>query len=120
MPKTKAQKGEVLDALTSVFSNMKAAVFTSFRGLNITDEHEFRKQARKSGASYVVAKKSLMKLALEKAGFKDVDPTQFKFETGVLVSATDEVAPAKLVATFGKDKALKILGGVLEGIRLRR
>lgn len=115
MPKTKDQKREDLKNLEDKFTRTKAAVFVNFSGLNVKDTTSLRSSLRKEGIDYGVAKKTLIKIAMDKTGYEGVDPKQFDGNVAAVFGYDDEVAPAKILKQFkSQHEALKILGGILE------
>lgn len=114
MAKTKLQKEETLKTLVDDFGSAKSAIFINFDGLNVSDIQEFRKQCREQGLRYLVAKKTLLRLALDKNKLTEVDLTAFERGIGTVFGLEDEVAPAQVTAKFAKDhEAMTILGGVM-------
>ncbi|PIS42600.1 MAG: 50S ribosomal protein L10 [Candidatus Kerfeldbacteria bacterium CG08_land_8_20_14_0_20_40_16] len=115
MPKSKQQKEEILNQLTDRLNKMKSAVFVDYSGLNVKSVEQLRSSLREEDVSYQVAKKTLIKLALEKAGLKEIDIMSLPGQIAVAASEQDEVMPARLLKKFQKDnEALAILGGILE------
>ncbi|MEA2064804.1 MAG: 50S ribosomal protein L10 [Patescibacteria group bacterium] len=115
MPKSKKQKDEILNSLTDKLNDAKGAVFTSFIGLKVKDIESLRKLCRDSGSECLVSKKTLLRLALNKAGLKDADEEIFNDEIAVVFSYDDEITAAKIVGQFSKKcKKLNIKGGILE------
>jgi large subunit ribosomal protein L10 len=115
MAKTKEQKKKTLESLEDKFSRIKAAVFVNFAGLKVKDVTVLRNTLRKEKIDYGVAKKTLLKLALEKTNYKEVDPKKFEGNIGVAFGYDDEVMPAKLLNQFkAQHEALKFIGGLLE------
>ncbi|MFA5128743.1 MAG: 50S ribosomal protein L10 [Patescibacteria group bacterium] len=115
MPKTKEQKKQTLAELEDNFKKSKAAVFVNFQGLNVKDVTALRNILRKEKIEYEVAKKTLLKLAVEKTGQEGVDPKSFDGNIAVVFGFEDEVMPAKVLNQFGAThEALKIIGGTLE------
>lgn len=114
MPKTRQQKEEAFKALQDAFAEAKSAVFVNFDGLTVSDTQEFRKACRENGLSYQVAKKTLLKKALEKNKLAEVDASAFERGVGTVFGSDDEVAPAQIVDKFAKDhEAMTILGGIM-------
>lgn len=114
MPKTREQKEEIVKKLTDNFGQAKSAVFVNFDGLNVTDTQEFRRLCRENGLDYFVAKKTLVKLALDKNKLSEVDLTAYEKGMGTIFGFEDEVAPAQIAEKFAKDhEALSLLGGVM-------
>lgn len=113
MPKTKEQKKKEVEQLADKFSRMKVAVFANFDKLSVKDTEELRHLCREAGLDYVVAKKTLLKLALDKSGLPDVDSGQIKGGVATAIGYEDEVAPAKILNDFAKKhEALALRGGI--------
>jgi large subunit ribosomal protein L10 len=113
MAKSRQQKEQTVADLTEAFGG-KSAVFVNYQGLKVKEADELRRTADKEHVSYTVAKKTLMGIALKRKGIA-FDAGALAGMIGVAAGA-DEVAPAKLIATFGKaHEALKILGGIVDG-----
>jgi len=114
MPKTRAQKESSLKDLQDKFSRMKAAVMINFFGLKVSEVTQMRNLLRAEKIDYVVIKKTLLKKAASALGL-NLEPEQFQGGVGIALTYEDEVAPAKILAKFGKDhEALKIHAGILE------
>lgn len=113
---TRQKKEEILESLVSQIGDSKSAVFADFRGMKVAGANELRQKGRKEGVNIVVAKKTLMKLAFEKAGYEGVDPMAFKGSVALMLGMEDEIAPARLAADFAKahEDELTIVAGVLE------
>lgn len=112
---TRQEKEKLVDQLADKFSKAKSVVFVDFKGLKLNQTQQLRRQLREENIDYKVAKKTLIKLALEKAGLKDIPVSSFKGSVAVAFDNKDEVAPARLINKFGKEnESLIILGGILE------
>ncbi len=96
-------------------SKSKGVIIADYRGLNVAQATELRKQLRDAGVEYRVVKNTLTILAAKESGLDDMvsllsGPTAIAFGYG------DPVAPAKVLSEFARtNKALEIKGGVLEG-----
>lgn len=115
MPKTRAQKAEIVDGLAQKLASMKSVVFTSVAGYTMDDANALREKGRSVGVELLIAKKSLLVRALESNGFKI---TKDDLEGSILTTFgyDDEVAAAKLMAEFAKKReTISIVGGILEG-----
>ncbi len=115
MPKTRAQKEEIVRKLAEKFSKIKSAVFTSVSGYTMEDADALRQKGKEQGVELTVAKKTLLLRALEQNSF-----TLSKDDLDGSVLTTfgynDEVSAAKLISTFLKKKeGMQVLGGILEG-----
>jgi large subunit ribosomal protein L10 len=117
MPKNKIQKGEILRNLSEKIKKSKSVVFAGFNALTVKDNENLRAQLRKENSEYYVAKKTLMNIAF-KDQIKDLNVRDMDGKLAAVFSYEDEVAPAKILGNFRKDKekATKVffLGGILE------
>jgi len=117
MAKTKAEKGEIIDKLEDAFKNATSSVFVHFTKITVADESAMRRALRADKVKYFVAKKTLIRRALEKLGHKH-DTLPLEREIAVAYGGEgDSTAAARLVHEFSKkltDK-LSILGGIFEG-----
>ncbi len=117
MPKNKIQKQEILRNLSEKFKKSKSVVFAGFNALTVKDNEKLRDALRNENSEYYVAKKTLMNIA-----FKDqIDELNVRSLDGKLAaifSYEDEVAGAKVLGNFRKDKDKEarvfFLGGILE------
>lgn len=115
MPKTKQQKKVVLESLSEDIKKAKAVVFANFQGLTVSQSEDLRKKCRKEGVEVMVAKKTLLRKICESLGLNDVSPKTFEGGVATFTSEKDEIAPAKIVATFAKtNDKVTIYGGILE------
>jgi len=116
MAKTKQQKEEVVKNLAEKLSKNKTVIFTNFDGLNVSDTTELRGILRENNIDYEVTKRTLVKLALESADFKEIDVSQLEGGLGVALGYDDEILPAKILGKFSKEhKKLKMIGGIFDG-----
>lgn len=114
MPKTREQKAGTIEQLADGLGKSKAAVFVNFDGLDANELVDFRRKLREQKLGYVVAKKTLLRIALDKANLSEISLDGFKRGVGTVIGLEDEVAPAQVVDTFAKDhEALTILGGIM-------
>ena len=112
---TKNQKKEILKEIGETIKKSPSIVFVNFKGLKVNDSNKFRKELRDKGVGYFVAKKTLLKKAID-----ELKPTGTAPElVGELAVAhgTDSVAPAREVFGFSKKfkENLSIIGGIFEG-----
>ncbi len=115
MALTKNKKAEIIAKVKEV-AKAPSIVFANFHGLTVLQASELRKTLREKNVGYVVAKKTLVRKALEEAGFQGTMP-EFPGELA-LAWSEDLVAPASGIFEFQKkfDKKVKIVGGVFEGM----
>lgn len=115
MPVNKEKKKGIIEKVAGALQSAKSAVFVNFHGLNVGNTTELRRGLREKGVGYLVAKKTLVKRAL------DMKKTEGEMPTlgGELAIAygDDLLAPAREVFAFQKKHKdhLAILGGIFEG-----
>ncbi len=117
MPKSKIQKQEILRNLTERIKKSKSIIFTGFNALGVKDNEALRSKLRAENGEYYVAKKTLLERALKEQGITNLETKTLDGKIAAVFSYGDEVASAKVVDIFRKDKEDKIffLGGILDG-----
>lgn len=112
MAKTKQKKEEILKDLKEKLADSKSVVFANFTGLSVKDTEDLRAKCREEEVEYLVAKKTLLKKALEEAGF---EVPKLEGEVSAAFSVKDEVIAAKVLDTFAKShEQVQFLAGILE------
>ena len=115
MAVTKADKAAELEALESAFRGSDSAVVVDYKGLNVPQVTELRRQLRNAKASYRVVKNTLARRALKETSFAPLEK-HFEGTTAVAYTKTDPVALAKTLTTFIKTApALSIKAAVVQG-----
>jgi large subunit ribosomal protein L10 len=115
MPKSRQQKEAVVGEVADRLGRAKGAVFASYEKLPTKDIEGLRKKLEDANIDYTVVKKTLLKLAFERAGVAG-DPKEIEGNFATITGYGDEVASAKIVKDFIKThNAMAVLGGVLEG-----
>ncbi len=117
MPNAKVleSKKAVVAALTSKMKEATSVVFVDYKGINVAQDTELRKQFREAGVEYSVVKNTLTNFAAKDAGY---DFAEVLNGTTAMASTTgDPIAPARIVCEFAKKNknTLSIKGGVVEG-----
>lgn len=118
MPITKAKKQEILKGLTESLESATSAVFVRFNTLTVAEVNELRAKLKAEGVKYIVAKKTLIGLALKNVGVKG-DAPELPGEVALAYfpkdKGNDATTPARALNEFVKkfkDK-LMFLGGVI-------
>lgn len=114
---TKQKKEDIVARVKEALSEATSVVFVKFGRLSVKDTSEMRKSLKGEGTKYFVAKKTLIRRALNDAGFKGTLP-ELPGEIAMAWSATDATAPARGIWEHGKKHkdALSIVGGIFEGM----
>lgn len=108
-------KKEIVKEIVEQFKNAKSVVFVDYRGINVEQDTQLRRNFRKEGVVYKVYKNRLLVRALNELGITGYDPAQFEGVTSVAFSA-DEVAPAKILANAMNDyQVMNFKFGLLDG-----
>ena len=115
MAVTKAIKEAQLEELAGAFKGAETAILVDYRGLNVPQVTELRRQLRAAKAEYKVVKNTLAKRALKGTPFEPLD-VHFVGTTAVAYTAKDPVALAKALTTFAKSApAVQIKAAVVQG-----
>lgn len=111
---TKQKKAEILKKLETIVKDSNALVFANFKGLTVADVSMMRRELKKKGVGYFVAKKTLISRALAGGKFQGELPS-FDGELAIAYGE-DILEPISGVYEFQKkfDKRVSIVGGVFE------
>jgi large subunit ribosomal protein L10 len=119
MAVTRADKEAELGALETAFRGAESAILVDYKGLNVPQVTDLRRQLRTAKASYRVVKNTLARRALKGTTFESLSE-HFQGTTAVAYSATDPVLLAKTLTAFIKTapaltiKACVVLGRPLK------
>jgi large subunit ribosomal protein L10 len=113
----KEQKVKIVEELADDLSKSPLVLLTDYKGLSVAEITKLRDELYEVGAKYRVAKNTLIKLALEKAG---VDSEELKSSlegtTALLYTEGDAVLALKVLFKFIKEvKKPEVRCGVMDG-----
>jgi large subunit ribosomal protein L10 len=115
MAVTKADKAEELQQLETAFRGAETAILVDYKGLNVPQVTDLRRQLRAAKATYKVVKNTLAKRALKGTSFEALEK-HFEGTTAVAYTAIDPVALAKTLTTFAKTApTMTIKAAVVQG-----
>lgn len=117
MPSQKVleEKKQVVAGLVESLKNAQGGVLFDYRGLTVEQDTKLRSELRNAGVDYHVVKNTLLRFASKEVGFDALDDI-LHGPTSLAVSATDAVAPAKVLAKFAKDNdVVSIKAGFVDG-----
>jgi large subunit ribosomal protein L10 len=115
MALTRTEKETELRLLEQAFKGAESAILVDYRGLNVPQVTELRRQVRAARGSYRVVKNTLAKRALRGTPFEPLTPF-LEGATALAYTGTDPVALAKTLTTFAKTApALTIKAAVVQG-----
>lgn len=121
MAVSRAKKEEILNKLKDDFSKATAIYFTEYTGLTVEQLSEMRAKAREENAKISVAKKTLMKIAADNAGYKEIPDEALEGPIAAVMAFEDQVTPAKAVHTFLKEfDNLGLVGALMDGKALTK
>ncbi|MDN4605535.1 50S ribosomal protein L10 [Paenibacillus sp. F6_3S_P_1C] len=108
-------KQESVDAVTAKLRESATTVVVDYRGLNVAQVTELRKQLREAGIEFQVLKNSLLRRAAAAAELSELNEV-LTGPSAIAFSVDDVVAPAKILNDFAKkNDALELKGAVVEG-----
>lgn len=114
MALTKQQKQNIIDDLKEKIDRQKSIVFVDFKGLKVKDLSVLRKKIKEVEGQLKVAKKTLIKLVLEKAGLKL--EKNLEGEIALICAFKDSLSPLQKTYQFSQtNENLKILSGFFDG-----
>jgi large subunit ribosomal protein L10 len=115
MAVTRADKVLELQQLEKAFKGSDSAILVDYKGMNVPQVTELRRQLRTAKASYKVVKNTIAKRALKGTSFESLEK-YFEGTTAVAYTKTDPVALAKTLTTFVKTApTLTIKAAVVQG-----
>ena len=115
MAVTRTEKHEELERLESAFKGSDSAILVDYRGLNVPQVTDLRRQLRAARAKYKVVKNTLAKRAIKDTAFEPLSDF-FVGTTAVAYTGDDPVALAKTLTTFAKTAPkLTIKAAVVQG-----
>ena len=115
MAVTRTEKEVELQQLEQAFKGSDSAIIVDYKGLNVPQVTELRRQLRGAKAGYRVVKNTLAKRALKGTRFEALE-RYFEGTTAVAYTKTDPVALAKTLTTFAKTApTLTIKAAVVQG-----
>jgi large subunit ribosomal protein L10 len=115
MAVTRADKVVELEQLEKAFKGSDSAVLVDYKGMNVPQVTELRRQLRTAKATYKVVKNTIAKRALKGTSFEVLEK-YFEGTTAIAFTNTDPVALAKTLTTFGKTApTLQIKAAVVQG-----
>ena len=115
MAVTREEKQAELDALESGFKGSESAILLDYRGLNVPQVTDLRRQLRVAKARYKVVKNTLARRAVKGTPFEPLTE-HFVGTTAIAYTGNDPVLLAKTLTTFAKTApALTIKAAIVQG-----
>src|SRR6266850_678436 len=101
MAVTRADKEAELQQLETAFKGSDSAILVDYKGLNVPQVTDLRRQLRAAKAKYKVVKNTIARRALKGTSFEPLEKF-FEGTTAVAYTKTDPVALAKTLTSFVK------------------
>jgi large subunit ribosomal protein L10 len=115
MAVTRAAKQEELTQLESDLKGTESAILVDYKGLNVPQVTDLRRELRKAKATYKVVKNTIAKRAVKGTAFEALTD-HFVGTTAIAYTDKDPVALAKTLTTFAKTApSLAIKAAVVQG-----
>ena len=115
MAVSRAEKEQELQDLSAAFRAADTAIVVDYKGLNVPQVTDLRRQIRTARAQYRVVKNTLAKRASKGTTLAELE-SHFEGTTAVAYTSTDAVALAKTLTTFMKGApTLSIKAAVVQG-----
>ena len=115
MAVTRADREVELQQLEAAFKSTETAVLVDYKGMNVPQVTELRRQLRTAKATYKVVKNTLAKRALKGTALEPLEK-HFAGTTAVAYTANDPIALAKTLTAFAKTApTLTIKAAIVSG-----
>jgi len=115
MAVTRAEKEQELQDLSSVFKSADTAILVDYKGLNVPQVTDLRRQLRAARAQYRVVKNTIARRASQGTQLASLE-SHFEGTTAIAYTSADAVALAKALTTFMKGAPkLSIKAAVVQG-----
>lgn len=122
MPNAKVleEKKTIVAEVKEKLQNSASSIIVDYRGLNVAQATDLRKQLREAGVEFKVIKNTLARRATAEANLTELDE-HLTGPTAVAFSPEDAVVAAKVLSKFSKNNEdLKLKVGIVEGQNCQR
>lgn len=96
----KTEKADVISEITEKLKNASGVFLVDYKGINVADISEIRREFRKEGVSYKVYKNTLLKRAVDEVGTYPELSDKLVGMTGVIFTDENYVAPGKIIKKY--------------------
>lgn len=109
------EKERTVADLQERFGRATAAVLTEYKGLTVAELNALRRELREAAAEYLVAKNTLVELAIEGSPYLSLKDLLVG-QNGLVFGYGDAVGLAKIVTRYAREhQKFTVKGGVTEG-----
>ncbi len=101
MPNAKvlSEKQAIVEALAERIQNAEAGVLVDYKGITVAEDNALRRELRENGVEYSVVKNTLVRFAIDKVGFSEIDSV-LNGTTSLATSAGDPIAPIRILNDY--------------------
>ena len=118
MPITRAQKEDLVQSLAAEFGSAESVIVVEFKGLDVPQATELRRQVRSAQGKYRVVKNNLARRAIEGTPYEALTE-HISGTTAVAFSSQDPVVLAKTLMGFAKKAPVfTVKAAVVQGQQL--
>ena len=108
------QKKAIVEEVSSLLKDSGSVIVAEYRGLNVAEISELKRDLLKENAKMCVYKNTLVDRAAEACGYSDMK--QYLEGPNALISSTDSISAAKVATKFAKKhENLVIKAAIVEG-----
>ena len=98
------EKQAIVEALAQRLKEAEGGVLVDYKGINVAQDTELRRDLREKGVEYSVVKNTLTRLALDKVGLSGLDE-HLNGTTSLATSASDPLVPIHELTKFSDKMA---------------
>lgn len=91
-----------IDSISDKLTRAKTTAFADYRGLTVNQIAQLRSKIKEAGGEILITKNTLIKRALQKNGFPDVEKSNLEGPTAAIFAYDDEITPVKITADTAK------------------
>ncbi len=118
MPNAKvlSEKQAVVESLAQRLGGAASGVIVNYAGINVADDTQLRRELTGAGIEYTVVKNTLLKFAMDKCSFNDLDHV-LNGTTALATTVNDPIAPIRILSEFAKklNSNFAIKGAFMDG-----
>lgn len=115
MSLTKTQKSAQLKELKDKMQSSQSVVFANYIGLKVTEVSDLRRKLKSSGAEMKVAKKTLIRMAMQQKGLPVPTENSLPGPVACIFSISDPIVGPQVAFAFSKDHPqVSFVGGFFE------
>lgn len=108
------QKKAIVEEVSSLLKDSGSVIVAEYRGLNVAEISELKRDLLKENAKMCVYKNTLVDRAAEACGYSDMK--QYLEGPNALISSVDSISAAKIATKFAKKhENLVIKAAIVEG-----